>query len=264
MSYITLYLLAIILIICSILFIIPNYYNCQNNNYEFFQYIVAKDTINYRLLSPYEYDPSKKYPLLLFLHGAGERGNDNQLQLLHGSSLFVQQEVRKKYQSFVVFPQCPKDQYWASVEQDPKNETFNYPDKHSDNLQLQNIERLINYLKRIYNIDKKRIYVGGLSMGGMGTFELVYRNPKTFAGAFSICGGAHPNIIKKIKKTPWFIYHGKLDEVVPFKDSKIIVDALKKSNAKVRFKYYEKEKHNCWDKAFSESNFLDFYKIEKQ
>src|SRR5688572_28905205 len=84
--------------------------------YQKHRYIASGDTLPYRLLLPVNYDPSKKYPLVLFLHGAGERGNDNEKQLIYGASLFLQDEVRAKYPAIIVFPQCPESSFWSNVD----------------------------------------------------------------------------------------------------------------------------------------------------
>lgn len=219
--------------------------------------VLENDTINYRLLVPNNYNENKKYPMLVFLHGAGERGNDNELQLIHGSSLFTSKKNRNKYNSFIVFPQCPKDNYWATIiETHSKNRNFKYSPNPISNLQLSKVEFLMKDLENNYNIDEKRIYVGGLSMGGMGTFEMVYRNPNKFAAAFAICGGANPKIAEQISSTSWFIYHGTDDKVVPVEHSQKIANALKETKSNIKYIQYEGVNHNSWDKAFREKNFL--------
>ena len=216
---------------------------------------VNSDTIKYRLLVPNDYDEHTKYPMLVFLHGAGERGNDNELQLIHGGTLFGSKKIRKKYKSFVVFPQCPKKKYWATII-DNEDGSFKYSPDPKRNIQLSRVEFLLKDLENIYNIDENRIYVGGLSMGGMGTYELVYRNPNKFAAAFAICGGANPKIARKISSPSWYIYHGTEDKVVPAEHSKRIVAALKEANANVNFTLYEGVYHNSWDMVFKEKNLL--------
>ena len=94
----------------------------NGQEYEKRRYITQNDTLPYRLLLPDNYNPKKSYPLLVFLHGAGERGNDNEKQLLHGSDLYTSDIFRKNYPAIVVFPQCPKNSYWASVQ---KNKSKN-------------------------------------------------------------------------------------------------------------------------------------------
>ncbi len=218
-------------------------------------YTGKKGTLPYRILLPDGYTPTRSYPLIIFLHGAGERGNDNQLQLTHGSGLFQDPLFRKKYSAIVVFPQCKKEGYWATVVE-RKPPKFVYSKRPRKNPQQKLLVGLINTLEKQYSIDNKRVYVGGLSMGGMGTFELVYQQPKRFAAAFAICGGAHPKIARRIRRPAWRIDHGEEDEVVDVSLSKKMVEALEDKGAKVIFNTYPKVNHNSWDNVFADPDFL--------
>ncbi len=215
-----------------------------------------KGSLPYQILLPKEYDITKEYPLLIFLHGAGERGNDNELQLTHGSDLFLQKDIQEQFPAIVVFPQCPKESYWATVLSRDVPLKFAYSENPTENKTLDLVEGLLEELVSNYEVDKNRIYVGGLSMGGMGTFELVYRNPNTFAAAFAICGGAHPKISAKIRKPVWRIDHGEIDEVVPITHSERMAAGLEKANAQVRFNRYPDVNHNSWDLVFADPTFL--------
>ena len=149
-----------------------------------------KDTLRYRILLPEHYDKTKKYPLVLFLHGAGERGRDNEKQLTHGAKLFLSPEARKNFPCIVVFPQCPSESYWSSVKADRSTSpiVFDFDYSRPSNPPLLSSIELVNQLVKEEGGDKKRIYITGLSMGGMGTLEAVYRFPKLFAAAMPICG----------------------------------------------------------------------------
>ena len=125
-------------------------------------------SLPYRILLPKDFEPTKKYPLLVFLHGAGERGSDNALQLTHGSSLFLTPAFREKQPAIIVFPHCPKEDYWATIVSREGPNRFVYSEKPKDNPQLDLVEGMLRSLKKKYRIDKKRIYLGGLSMGAMG------------------------------------------------------------------------------------------------
>lgn len=142
----------------------------------------------YRVLLPAGYDKSRKYPLVLFLHGAGERGDDNEKQLVHGSKLFVTEENRKQYPAIVVFPQCPENGFWSSVQVDrmkkPAEFRFDYSQKETSSMTA--VVELLGKLIKNEAVDGRRVYVTGLSMGGMGTFEMVYRHPEFFAAAMPI------------------------------------------------------------------------------
>ena len=233
----------------------------DNSSYEKHWLVQGNDSLPYRLLLPENYDASKKYPLVFFMHGAGERGNDNEAQLVHGAKLFLQADVRTQYPAIVVFPQCSQQSYWvnANMKRDSLGKNvFAFNAAAEPTIAMQMANQLLHEIIQKYPVQKKKIYIGGLSMGGMGTFELVRRMPNTFAAAFPICGGANPLTAKKIKKTQWWIFHGAKDDVVPSYHSQNMYDALKKAGAKVKFTLYPNNNHNSWDSAFAEKGLLDW------
>ncbi|MCI0616069.1 prolyl oligopeptidase family serine peptidase [bacterium] len=230
------------------------------NLYQKQNFQIDKDVMPYRILYPDHFDKTKKYPLVLMLHGSGERGNDNELQLTHGAWLFVDKEVRKKYPAIVIFPQCPAEDYWSNVDRQSitdgkRNYVFREDGEPTPAMKML-IAFIDDFLKKPY-VDQKRLYVGGLSMGGMGTFELLSRKPHLFAAAFPICGGGHPNTVKGFaKQVSLWVFHGAQDDVVPIHHSEVMVDALKKAGADVRFTVYPDVKHESWEKAFAEPDLL--------
>lgn len=218
-----------------------------------------RDTLLYQLLKPEIGLGEKKLPLVIFLHGAGERGTDNQKQLGNGSFLFTNVENQKKFPAYVVFPQCPEEDYWASAKVDrsqmPLRLDFDYTRPLTKSLQL--VASLIEELKRNESIDANRIYIAGLSMGGMGTFELVHHYPSLFAAAIPICGGGDTSLFdKKAAKIPMWIFHGDADGVVEVKYSRMMVDRIKKYNEEIKYTEYKNVNHNSWDYAFKEPDFL--------
>ncbi|NAS11876.1 prolyl oligopeptidase family serine peptidase [Flavobacteriaceae bacterium R33] len=215
-------------------------------------------SLPYRILLPKEFDPQKSYPLVLVLHGAGERGLDNEAQLTHGSSVFLEPENREKFPAIVVFPQCPEESYWANVDRQRKLMTFNFTFQPAGEATpaMKSLQALFDELLQNHKIDRSRIYVGGLSMGGMGTFEFVRRNPGTIAAAFAICGGAHPDTAANLTDTKWWVFHGDADMVVDYEHSVEIVNALKEQGAEVQFTTYEGVNHNSWENAFAEPDLL--------
>lgn len=222
-------------------------------------------TLPYRILFPENYDKSKKYPLILVLHGAGERGSDNERQLIHGGKLFVDSAVRGEYPAIVVFPQCPAQSYWSSVKIDrgktPLELTFNYTEPITT--PLRDAIDLVNRLVREEAVNKKKVYITGLSMGGMGTFEAVHRFPRTFAAALPICGGGDTQRYVKVK-TPFWIFHGSDDAVVDVKHSKAMVEKLEDLKVKVRYTEYPGVNHNSWDNAFAEPDYLKWMFSKKK
>lgn len=221
-------------------------------------FVKDNDSLPYRILLPKNFDSNKRYPLILFLHGSGERGSDNELQLTHGSDLFLKEQVRDTYEAIVVFPQCASNMSWTNVRfgRNGYNEVFNFPSEISYNLHLNLVEGLIISLKETFKLDMNRLYVGGLSLGGMGTFELVHRNPNLFAAAFPICGGSNPLIAEEIKNTSLWIFHGDADNVVPPELSTKMYQALKAVNADVKLTIYPGVGHDSWTNTFAEPDLL--------
>lgn len=221
----------------------------------------ANKNLPYRILYPENYDKSKKYPLILVLHGAGERGNDNEKQLVHGAKLFLKAENRTQFPAIVVFPQCPSDSYWATSSIDrsknPIQFRFNY-DSIPNWPQAAAIA-LVEKLKQEESIDNNRVYITGLSMGGMGTFEAVYRNPGLFAAAAPICGGGNETLYNdKVKETAFRVFHGDADGVVKVDLSRNMVTRLKELKVPVEYIEYPGVNHNSWDNAFAEPDFISW------
>lgn len=230
-------------------------------------YINGNDTLPYRLLLPDNYDASEKYPLILFLHGAGERGNDNEKHLVHGVQLFLKEDVRKKIPAIIVFPQCPASSFWSNVDikrdsSGKRNFYFQEGGEPTPGMKLAQV--LLMSIIKTYPVINKQIYVGGLSMGGMGTFEIVRRNPELFAAAFPICGGGNPSTASKLTQVKWWVFHGAKDDIVPPLLSENMVNALKNSKAAVKFTLYPDANHNSWDAAFAEPDLLSWLFAQTQ
>lgn len=222
-------------------------------------FISESDTLGYRMLLPKDFDPAKQYPLLLFLHGAGERGSDNEAQLTHGGALFLRPEVREEFPAIVVFPQAPKDDYWAQVEVDREvwPLEFEFKPEKGATPALGTVIKLVDSLVTEPFVDSQRLYVGGLSMGGMGTFELLYRRPETFAAAFAICGGADPKVVEAYRYGfPIWIFHGEQDDVVAPSWSKMMAREINSAGGDAKLSLYPQANHNSWDAALSEPNLL--------
>lgn len=206
----------------------------------------------YRLLIPENYQPGKKYPLVLFLHGAGERGNNNQAQLVHGAPLFQTPQVRKDFPCFVIAPQCPEGKKWVEI--DWAADSGVQPAQPSDPMQL--VVELLLHLPQEFSIDAQRVYVTGLSMGGFGTWDLITRYPNRFAAAAPICGGGDANVAAKAVKTPIWAFHSSDDPVVKVIRSRAMIDALRQAGGKPRYTEYEGLGHFSWGKAYSEPELL--------
>ena len=244
------------LLVSLIGFILFSY--CQND-YLKKQFIQDSDTLNYRILLPKDFDENRAYPLMLFLHGAGERGSNNESQLVHGSKLFLKENIRDSFPAIVVFPQCPKDDYWAQVEvnRNVKPYAFDYNLQNGATKSLNLVMEFISSYSNNQFVDKSRIYVGGLSMGGMGTYEILYRMPETFAAAFAICGGGDPEGAKNYAgKTKLWIFHGSVDDIVPPQLSLNMAKAILDFGGNPNLTFYSNDNHNSWDSAFAEPNLI--------
>jgi predicted peptidase len=240
-----------------------------NSDYESYVYKSPKGGIlRYRILLPENYDPSEEYPIVLFLHGAGERGNDNEQQLAHGSELFLTDDVRKKYPAIVVFPQCPEKKTWAEMKwgnSDNGKASFSFPLAKKAGKMASLVMGMMKKIARDEAVDKKRIYVMGLSMGGFGTFEMLYYWPNYFAAAVPICGGHNPNGASKYAaKVPLWIFHGGDDNVVSPEYSREMYNTLKGFGADVKYTEFPGVKHNSWDNTFDTEELLPWVFSQKR
>jgi predicted peptidase len=237
--------------------------------YEKQLFISNDDTLRCRILTPVNYKLDVKYPLIVVLHGSGERGNNNESQLIWGGDLFVDSANRAKFPAIVVFPQCPADQRWAPGKRiDAKGDTLGGLRVYSDSSIQKPLKLVLDFIDTLVaagRVDNKRIYVGGLSMGGMGTFDILSRRPDLFAAAFPICGAGDPGAISKYRKgLPFWVFHGAADPVVPVSNSRLMVDLLQKNKFKVRYSEYPGVGHDSWKNAFAEKELLPWLFAQKK
>lgn len=164
------------------------------------------------MLSPKTLEADKSYPLVLFLHGSGERGNDNEKQLAHGASVFSNPVNADKYPAFVVFPQCKERAWTDKVDERTFMPGAPIPPESKSEVMVM---ELIGNLIENYPIDKNRIYIVGISMGGIAAYDLVCRYPQIFTAAVPICGAVNPERLSTAKDVKFMIFHGEEDEEVP-------------------------------------------------
>jgi len=218
------------------------------------------ESLPYRLFVPGNYDSAKKYPIILFLHGAGERGDDNEAQLKHAGVLrLVSDEVAAKHPCFLVAPQCPEGDWWGGsgrARKSPAKAAAKPSDEPTKAMRLT--MALLDALDKEYSIDPARRYVTGLSMGGFGSFYLCARRPKDFAAAMPICGGGDDAKAKDMARIAFWIFHGDADSAVPPDLSRKMVDALKEAGAKVKYTEYPGVGHDSWTPAYKEPDLVDW------
>lgn len=231
----------------------------QESLYEEMSYVKGSDTLLYRIMYPKDFSESNPYPLVLFLHGAGERGSDNQKQLVHGSKLFTSTINRGAFPAIVIFPQCPQESYWSNADVDRSSYPIKlvFPKDKAPTKPMEMVMSLMDELVSKSFVNEQKVYVGGLSMGGMGTFEILSRKPDMFAAAFAICGGGNSELAENYAtKIPMWIFHGSKDDVVNPQLSIDMVSAILKYGGKPNFTLYADDNHNSWDSAFSEPKLL--------
>jgi predicted peptidase len=219
-----------------------------------------KESLNYRLLRPAADAAQKSYPLVLFLHGAGERGSDNQAQLKHMVAMFTTTEARKKYPCFVLAPQCPAEEKWSDVNWFAP--THRQPEKAARPMALA--IKLIGALQKTEPIDPRRLYLMGLSMGGYGTWDAVVRYPGLFAAAVPVCGGGDETQAAAIAKLPIWAFHGSNDGAVPVARSRNMIEALRKAGGSPKYTEYPNVGHGSWVPASKEPGLLPWLFAQKK
>jgi predicted peptidase len=200
--------------------------------------IVKNLSCDYLLFLPGDYGKEEKqWPLMMFLHGAGERGSDLELVKKHGLPKIV--ENKKDFPFIVVSPQCPEDGWWP-----------------------EESELLINLLDDIvaqYEVDTERIYLTGLSMGGFGTWALASKYPERFAAIAPICGGGNRIMALKLKDMPVWVFHGAKDKVVALKESEDMVEAIRNYGGNPKLTIYPEAEHDSWTETYDNQELYDWF-----
>ena len=196
--------------------------------------------MEYLLFLPESYAQSnnQKFPLIFFLHGAGERGSDLDSVKRHGIPKIV--ETNPDFPFIAVSPQCPEDSWWTS--------------------ELHTINGLIEEIVEKYQVDTSRIYLTGLSMGGFGTWSLASMYPERFAAIAPVCGGGEVRqILRSLVEMPIWTFHGQKDDVIPFSRSEEIVTALKKHGSSIKFTIYPEAGHDSWTKTYDNPELYKWF-----
>lgn len=218
------------------------------------------DTLPFRIIYPPHFEQTNKYPVLFFLHGAGERGRDNQKQLVHGGQFFSDSINMYQFPAIVIFPQCAENDYWANVAfsyDENGKRTFHFQPDLGPTKAMQLLTQLVDSIILLPSTNRDQLYVGGLSMGGMGTFELLYRKPDHFAAAFPICGGGDTATCATFaKKLPLWIFHGEVDDVVPAAFSSAMAAKIASLGGRAQLTIYPGVNHNAWDFVFKEKDLI--------
>jgi predicted peptidase len=198
--------------------------------------------MGYLLYLPEDYEQQESWPLVLFLHGAGERGDDLEKVKVHGPPKLI--AAGKSFPFVCVSPQCPEDSWWDATQ----------------------LLALVDEIVRMHEIDEHRIYVTGLSMGGFGTWELAARAPQRFAAIAPICGGGEAIglRVRRFAHLPVWTFHGAQDAVVPLERSQQMVDALVKEGGEPKFTIYPDTAHDSWTETYNNSELYDWMLAQRR
>lgn len=196
---------------------------------------VSKSGIKYLEYMPQVHEGSQELPLLIFLHGMGERGDDLNKLKVHGPPSFL--EDKADFPFITISPQCPDTTVW------------------NEKILLPFYEEIIEK----YPVDKNRIYLTGLSMGGFGTWRSIVAEPNLFAAAVPICGGGNPENLEAVKSMPIWVFHGAKDDVVPIIRSEEMVNKLKGLGSTVKFTIYPEAGHDSWTKTYANPKLYEWF-----
>ena len=209
--------------------------------------------IPWRLYVPEGAKPGgeEKFPLIFFLHGAGMRGSDNVGPMSLARTFW--NEKQKEFPCFILAPQCPKGATWTPLPFADESRTGrgNYEAEEQPKPVMQAALNVLDEVIAKWPVDKKRIYVMGMSMGGYGTWEALMRRPQLWAAAVPICGGGDPARVVTYKDVPIWVWHGANDTTVPPVNSRTLVEALKKAGGAPKYTELERVNHGSWEPAFS-------------
>lgn len=211
-------------------------------------------TLAYRLLLPEGYVPARRYPLLLFLHGSADRGNDNVRQLGLIAPLVTAESARRRFPCFVLVPQCPDSQFWVYG----RYAGDRFVPSRKLSRPLQAVLELLDDVDARYTVDRRRLYVGGISMGGSATWDLIIRYPRRFAAAFPICGRGDVGRADRLASKPIRIFHGAQDTLVDVHYSRDMAAAIDNAGGHPVYTEYPELGHDIGARALGERYLLDW------
>ena len=207
------------------------------------------EVFKYRLLKPAKVEDGKKYPVILSLHGAGERGDDNLNQLKYLPEYMLSPENREKYPCYLIAPQCREKQKWSDANWGERRSSEQASEPTA---QMQVALQALRDTIKNYPVDTRRIYLTGLSMGGYGSWDLAMRHPEWFAAVAPICGGGDESRAERIKDLPIWAWHGDADEAVPVDRSRRMIEAIQAAGGAPKYTELKDVGHNSWTPAYTD------------
>jgi predicted peptidase len=223
---------------------------------------IGGKSLRFQVYVPFDYTPTKQWPVILFLHGAGERGTDGLRQTQVGLGTAIRENARR-FPAIVVLPQAPPDGIWAGSAADGA---------------LAALEQSIAE----FHGDRTRLYLTGISMGGYGAWTLALWHPTMFAAIVAVCGGLRPpshfkqlgvplsdpdpyaGVAQRLAGTPAWLFHGAADSVVPVTESRRIHAAFEKAGSPIKYTEYPGVGHNSWDPAFSDPKLWEWLFLQRR
>jgi predicted peptidase len=216
----------------------------------------AGESLKYRLFLPKDYDASKKYPLVLVFHGAGQRGDDNRKQLAPYAAGWIDDAVQSKHPSILILPQCPPNVKWAETPFEKGSYSFSAV-PISQPMKLA--KEILDQVMREKSVDKNRVYVMGASMGGYGIWNFIMRYPELVAAAVPVCGAGDPTMAETLKQVPIWAFHGDKDSIVPASGSQDMADAIAKAGGtKMKLTMYPGVDHNSYEMAWRDPALVEW------
>lgn len=220
------------------------------DTFEFGSYNKFGTEVPYRIHYPVNRDENGKCPAVLFLHGAGERGNENTYQLRIGLDVALSDPESPLHDALIIAPQVAENHRWVEVDWVYGNYNM---DEIEESVWVKSAVALILEKAEELNVDMDRIYVMGISMGGFGSWYAMAKYPHVFAGGFPCCGAGDPKKADVLKEIPIFTFHGEIDDVVPVSGTREMVAAIKAAGGtKISYKEYPGVNHWSWDAAYGE------------
>lgn len=211
-----------------------------------------KATYRYRLVEPpaEAMADGRRVPLIVFLHGSGERGDDNARQLVHFVGDAAKPEFQAKAPCLVLAPQCPTGESWSPIDLKTLQAGGSMAFTLEPSPSLRAVEAMIDEVLRTRPVDRDRVYLTGLSMGGFGAFDLAARRGDIFAAVVPVCGGGDPSTAGRMAGVPFLIVHGTDDVVVPVEQSRMMEVALRGAGATATLREYPGVGHDSWTRAY--------------
>lgn len=222
----------------------------------------AGEAVEFRsqLLAPPAIEPGRRYPLVVFLHGAGERGRDNEKQLKYLPTWMAEPALRERHPCFLLAPQCREDERWVDISWADKKSTPQGP----PTTDVLSVIAALNAVIAAEPVDPGRIYLTGLSMGGYGTWDLAARQPERFAAILPICGGGDEATAPRLAKLPIWCFHGDADSAVPVERSQTMIEALRAAGGTPKYSELAGVGHDSWTPAYRDPDVLAWLFAQKK